>query len=121
MQINVDEYKIVGVWLAIILLMMIVDMVTGFAQAYINRKIKSHKMSDGLVKKGCIILVLMSVVPLAFVMPDIVTIPILISVYGLETLNEFTSIFENLNKMGVDTKWLNIIYNRLDEKNNKKN
>lgn len=121
MQINIDDYKIVGVWLTIILLMMIVDMITGFAQAYVNRKIKSHKMGDGLVKKGCIILVLLSVVPLSFVMPDIITIPILISIYAIETMNEFTSIIENLNKMGIDTKWLSIIYNRLDEKNNEKN
>lgn len=121
MQFNVGDYKIVGVWLSIILLAMLVDMVTGFAQAYLNRKITSHKMSDGLVKKGCVMLVLISVLPLSIVMPDIITLPILITVYGVETLNEFTSIMENLQKMGVDAKWLSIIYNRLDDKNNKKN
>lgn len=114
------EYKIVIIWLSIILLMMIVDMVTGFAQAYVNKTIKSHKMSDGLIKKGCVMLVLISVFPLTLVMPDVITLPILITVYGFEMVNEFTSIFENLQKMGVDTKWLSIIYNRLDEKNNKK-
>lgn len=114
------EYKIVIIWLSIILLMMIVDMVTGFAQAYVNRTIKSHKMSDGLIKKGCVMLVLISVFPISLVMPDVITLPILITVYGVEMVNEFTSIFENLQKMGVDTKWLSVIYNRLDDKNNKK-
>lgn len=116
-MLNIDwsNYKIVISWLMIVLLMMIVDMTTGFAQAFINRQLKSHKMSDGIIKKACIILVLASLVPLTFVLPDLVSIPLLVTLFLSETVNEFVSISENLRKMGVDTKYLQRVYKRLHD------
>lgn len=118
-MLNVDftDYKIIIAWLLIVLVMMVVDMATGFAQAFINHSLKSHKMSNGIIKKACIVLVLVSLVPLTFVLPDTVTIPLLITLFLSETVNEFVSISENLRKMGVDTKYLQRVYKRLQDVN----
>ena len=51
-------------------------------------------------------MVLILIVPFTILLPDKISISIIIFVYILETINEFTSIMENLKNMGVNIKFL---------------
>lgn len=112
-EMMADEYGQLLVWLIFILLMMAVDITTGFMQAWINHNLKSRKMSEGILKKTGLLLVLVAVVPFTFVLPQLISTSVILVVYGLETGNELISISENLKKMGVDVKILNPIIRRL--------
>ena len=52
-----DEFGKVVVWLGFILILMFIDIATGFIQAYVNRNLKSRAMSVGLLKKAGLFLV----------------------------------------------------------------
>lgn len=112
-----NEYGRVLIWLGFILFLMAVDVITGFIQAYVNRKLKSGKMSTGLLKKFALLIVLVAIVPLTILLPDIISVSVIIGVYLLETLNEMVSIIENLNKLGVATDIFEPIIKRLNNKN----
>lgn len=112
-EMMADEYGQLLVWLIFILIMMAVDITTGFIQAWINHNLKSRKMSEGILKKTGLLLVLVAVVPFTFVLPQLISTSVILVVYGLETGNELISISENLKKMGIDVKILNPIIRRL--------
>lgn len=108
-----NEYGKVLIWLGFVVILMAIDMVTGFIQAYINHEIKSGKMSTGLLKKFALLLVLVAIIPLTIVLPELFSVSIIVGVYVLETLNEMVSIIENLNKLGVATAMFEPIIKRL--------
>ena len=105
-QLMADDYGQILVWLIIILLLMGVDVITGLIQAKINRNINSKKIGDGILKKVQILLVLIVIVPLTIVLPNVVSTPVIIGIYLLETYNELVSINENLKHAGIDTNLL---------------
>lgn len=100
-----------------ILILMAIDVGTGFIQAYANHDLKSEKMSTGLLKKFALLLFLVAIAPLPVVLPGIVSVTVIISVYTLEMVNEFISIMENLNKIGVLTNVFDPIMKRLKVNN----
>ena len=108
-----DDYGKIVIWLAVVLLLMAVDIFTGFIQAYINHNLKSVKMSTGLLKKFALLMVLVAIVPLTIVLPESISVSAIVAVYALETLNESISIIENLNKLGVATSIFDPIMKRL--------
>lgn len=112
-QMMKDDYGKVLIWLAVILMLMAVDMITGFIQAYVNHDLKSGKMGTGLLKKFALLAVLVAVVPLTIVLPEVISVSVIIGVYVLETLNELVSVVENLNKMGVAGNMFDPIIKRL--------
>ena len=114
-----DEFGKVIVWLGFILILMFIDILTGFIQAYVNRNLKSRAMSVGLLKKAGLFLVLLGIIPLAVLMPDIIGVSVIIGVYVIEIVNELLSIIENLQKMGVNIKIFDPIMQRLNGKDNK--
>ena len=114
-----DEFGKVVVWLGFILILMFIDIATGFIQAYVNRNLKSRAMSVGLLKKAGLFLVLLVIIPLAVLMPDIIGVSVIIGVYVIEIVNELLSIIENLQKMGVNIKIFDPIMQRLNGKDDK--
>ena len=112
-----NEYGKVLIWLAFILILMAVDMLTGFIQAYVNHDIKSGKMSNGLLKKFALLAVLVAIIPLTIVLPEYISGSVIVGVYALETLNEFVSVVENLNKLGIATAIFDPIIKRLQGAN----
>ena len=114
-----DEFGKVVVWLGFILILMFIDIMTGFIQAYVNRNLKSRAMSVGLLKKAGLFLVLLGIIPLAVLMPDIIGVSVIIGVYVIEIVNELLSIIENLQKMGVNIKIFGPIMQRLNGKDDK--
>lgn len=112
-----DEYGKIVIWLVFILVLMAIDVLTGFIQAYTNHDLKSGKMSTGLLKKFALLLVMVAIVPLTVVLPGIVSVTVIISVYTLEMVNELISILENLNKLGVGTNVFDPIMKRLKVNN----
>lgn len=108
-----NEYGKIMIWLVFILILMAIDVFTGFIQAYTNHELKSGKMSTGLLKKFALMLVLVAIVPLTVVLPGVVSVTVIISVYTLEMVNEFLSIIENLNKIGIGTNIFEPILKRL--------
>lgn len=114
-----DEFGKVIVWLGFILILMFIDILTGFIQAYVNRNLKSRAMSVGLLKKAGLFLVLLGIIPLAVLMPDIIGVSVIIGVYVIEIVNELLSIIENLQKMGVNIKIFDPIMQRLNGKDDK--
>lgn len=109
-----DEYGIFIVLLGVCLIAMGVDFLLGTAGAWITDTVKSGKMGDGLIKKGCILMVLVFVMIMGLVLPDILGKPLIIAVFIWEMLNELISIIENLSKMGIDVKFLQPILNKLE-------
>lgn len=112
------EYGKVVIWLALILILMAIDVTTGFIQAYVNRCLKSGKMSTGLLKKFALLMVLVAIVPLTIVLPEMISVSVIIGVYVLETLNEMVSIVENLSKLGIATDMFAPIIKRLNANKN---
>ena len=110
-----DEYGIFIVLLGVCLIAMGVDFLLGTAGAWINDTVKSGKMGDGLIKKGCILMVLVFVMLMGLVLPDVLGKPLIIVVFIWEMLNELISIIENLSKMGIDVKFLQPILNKLED------
>lgn len=108
-----NDYGKVLMWLGVILILMAVDMITGFIQAYTNHDVKSGKMSTGILKKFALLVVLVAIVPLTIVLPDLISVSVIIGVYTLETLNELISVVENCNKLGVGKDIFNPIIKRL--------
>lgn len=100
-------------WLVVIILFMLVDMVTGFSQAFINKDLVSHKMSNGILKKFCLMIVLLSIIPLVSLIGGNVGLTILITIYTAETLNELISIMENMKKMNIDVEFMEPIFKLL--------
>ena len=94
-------------------MIMVLDMTTGFSQAKINKDIKSSKMSDGLLKKGNIILVMFAINILFILMPNYVGYPMILLAYMYCYLNELISISENLLKMGVDNRFIEIFLSKI--------
>ncbi|WP_258080190.1 phage holin family protein [Enterococcus faecium] len=116
-EIMKDEYGKLIMWLGFILLLMLIDIITGWIQAYVNRDLKSGKMSTGILKKFALFLVLIGVVPTTILLPEIISASVIVCVYGLEIINEFTSIIENLNKLGIATKMFEPFMKRLSSTN----
>lgn len=114
-----SEYGVIYQWLFYILALMGVDQLTGFIQAVINKTLKSSKMSTGLLKKGGILSVLIIIVPLTILLPEYISISIIVGVYIVETINELISIAENLKKMGVNINFLEPIFKLLNDYNGK--
>lgn len=113
-------YHKVLVWLVFIILLMAIDLVTGLIQAIINDNVKSGKMSKGLLKKSMLLLVLIAIVPYSIVLPEVVSIGVIVTVYFLESVMEMVSILENLYKAGLDVSFLDPLMKKLDVyKNNK--
>ena len=109
-----------------VLLLMGIDILTGFSQARINRILASHRMSDGLLKKFNILMLLLVMMFVCILLPPKVGYTTLIFVFTYEYVNELTSIGENLLKMNIQSNFMQPILNILDkylnnyEKRNKK-
>lgn len=109
-----------------VLLLMGIDILTGFSQARINRILASHRMSDGLLKKFNILMLLLVMMFVCLLLPPKVGYSTLIFVFIYEYVNELTSIGENLLKMNIQSNFMQPILNILDkylnnyEKRNKK-
>ena len=116
-----NEHGRVLIWLGFILILMAIDVVTGFIQAYVNHGVKSTKLSNGLLKKFALLLVLVAIVPLTILLPEMISVSVIVGVYILETLNEMVSIFENLNKLGIATSMFDPILKRLQTDDSKEN
>lgn len=116
MMMKNEQGKIV-IWLAVILLLMAIDVVTGCIQAYVNHDLGSGKMSSGLLKKFALLLVLVAIVPFTVLLPEVVSVSVILGVYILETLNELISIVENLSKLGIATSMFDPIIKRLQISN----
>lgn len=110
------EYGIVLYWLVFIIGLMGVDIITGYSQSIVNEDNASAKMSKGLLKKFSLITVLIVIIPYAYLLPDVIDISLIVSVYLIESLNELTSIIENLTKMGVEIEFIKPFINKLKVK-----
>lgn len=119
-SLMLDDYgRLIG-WLGFIMCLMCVDMVTGFIQAFINHDLKSGKMSNGILKKFALLLVLITIVPLTILLPDTISTAVIVGIYALEVMNELISIMENLKRLGIATELFNPIMKRLEANTPKK-
>ena len=87
-------------------LLMVVDVLTGFTQAKINKKLASCKMSDGLLKKFNILVLITVLMFLSLLMPENVGYTVVGFVFVYEYVNELTSIGENLLKMNIEINFM---------------
>ena len=109
-----------------VVLLMVVDTLTGFTQAKINKVIASYKMSNGLLKKFNILVLITVLMFLSLLMPESVGYTVVGFVFVYEYVNELTSIGENLLKMNIEINFMQPILDVLnkylnnDDKNGKK-
>lgn len=116
-NLMLDDYGRILGWLCFIMVLMLIDMITGFIQAYINHDLKSGKMSNGILKKFALLLVLITIVPLTVLLPDLISTGLIVTVYGLEVMNELVSILENAKKLGIATSVFDPVMKRLNASN----
>lgn len=81
------------------LIFMLADVITGFGNAYIHKKIVSHKMRSGIIKKCGEMLIIFLTSLICFVLQIPHQIIIFVSFYMV--LMESISILENLDHIGV--------------------
>ena len=98
-----------------VVMLMLIDVLTGFSQARINRILVSHRMSDGLLKKFNILMLLLVMMFVCMLLPQKAGYSTLIFVFGYEYINELTSIGENLLKMNIKSNFMQPILNILDK------
>lgn len=115
-----SEYEKMLVWLVFILILMFADNLTGFIGAFLNKTLVSGKMAQGLLKKFALLCVLVLIIPFTLLLPNVVSTNVIITVYTLETINEFVSILENLSKMGININIFNVIIDKLKISNTDK-
>ncbi|WP_435522170.1 phage holin family protein [Enterococcus rotai] len=92
--------------LALICLVMILDYLSGTISAYVNKKIvvKSRTGINGILKKIASLILLLFFIPLSYVVPGQIGIGLLYVLYMGYLLMELQSIFENYQKLGIQTK-----------------
>ena len=74
------------------------DLITGWAKAVINKNLSSTKSRNGIIKKGCMILVIGLCYGVDFLLEVNIFYEIMVVYYSL---NEALSIVENLTEMGI--------------------
>lgn len=89
--------------LTVVCVLMIVDFITGTAAAWLNTEIKFNSQAgiNGILRKVVSIIALAVCIPIAAMLPDDLGLYTLLALYIGYMLMEFTSIVENLGKMGV--------------------
>ena len=89
--------------LTMVCVLMIVDFLTGTAAAWLNTDIKFNSQAgiNGILRKVVSIIALVVCIPIAAILPDDLGLYTLLALYMGYLLMEFTSIVENLEKMGV--------------------
>ena len=102
-----------------VVLLMVVDVLTGFTQAKINKKLTSYKMSEGLLKKFNILVLITVLMFLSLLMPENVGYTVVGFVFVYEYVNELTSIGENLLKMNIKINFMQPILEVLNKYLNK--
>ena len=98
-----------------VVLLMVVDVLTGFTQAKINKKLTSYKMSEGLLKKFNILVLITVLMFLSLLMPENVGYTVVGFVFVYEYVNELTSIGENLLKMNIKINFMQPILEVLNK------
>lgn len=100
--------KIIGV----LVILFVIDIFSGM---YRNRKkIASGKISEGFIKKGFELVILLAFFFIQMILPDYIGISILTLFLILALYNELISILENLYQAGVDLKFLMPLVKLLD-------
>lgn len=89
-----------------VILLMCIDILTGFSQAKINKQLASHKMSDGLLKKFNILTIILVLMFISLLLPKDVGYLTLGFIFIYEYVNELVSIGENLLKMNIKTNFM---------------
>lgn len=116
---NVQEYltteygTIIKIFF-ILAFLMIIDVISGIYKARIKKMIASYKISDGLIKKGFEMIILLSLFFIQIVLPEYIGLPILTLFFILALFNELMSILENLYEAGVDLTYLKPLIKLLD-------
>lgn len=98
-----------------VVLLMVVDVLTGFTQAKINKKLASYKMSNGLLKKFNILVLITVLMFLSLLMTESVGYTVVGFVFVYEYVNELTSIGENLLKMNIEINFMQPILEVLNK------
>ena len=83
---------------------MVIDFLLGTIAAKVNPDIKfaSSKGINGILRKMGSIITLVFFIPLSILVPNDMGVPLLYSMYMGYLLFELTSIFENLEKLGIE-------------------
>ena len=97
-----------------VILLMIIDIFTGFSQAKINKKLTSHKMSNGLLKKFNILTIILVLMFICLLLPKDIGYITLGFIFIYEYVNELVSIGENLLKMNIQSNFMKPILNILN-------
>lgn len=84
----------------ITLIFLISDVITGFITAIINKNLDSQKMREGLLRKMLLIVVLALVFCIQYAVFNLSFISKAVCIYII--IMEAVSIFENLQKAGID-------------------
>lgn len=108
--------------LSLIVIAMIIDFLTGTIAAKINPNIQflSKVGINGLLRKICSVFLLVFFIPLTILLPSDTGVALLYTVYIGYLCFEIKSIFENAEKLGIDTSGFSKLLNVLVKKSGNK-
>ena len=115
-MIDTPEGKAIYI-LTLIFVVMMVDFLTGSLAAWMNPKVNfnSNAGINGLLRKFTSILVLFLCIPISILMPSEIGMIALYVLYLGYLLMEVKSIFENMEKLGIDVSPLTGFIRKLEE------
>lgn len=98
-----------------LLIVIIIDYITGLIQAYINRTLKSRLAINGALRK----LGYVALVAISYPLESVVNMPAVSLITTALIIGEIISVCENVNKMGVKLpKVIVKILERLEQEEN---
>lgn len=103
--------------LSVLLFVMLVDITTGMIGSKVNPDIsfRSRIGINGLLKKIAVITTLIMLIPLSVILPDPMGPAFLNGVYFAIVLNEAWSVVENLDKMGLNIKPIQVFLEKMKQ------
>ncbi|MHC5267852.1 phage holin family protein [Enterococcus sp. LJL98] len=110
-----QEQKILYI-LSLLSIAMVIDFASGTYAAKLNQEITSKKGINGIIRKIASMILLVFFLPVAFIIPGQAGLALLSVLYLGYLLMEIQSILENYQKIGIDTKKLQRVLNKIKEK-----
>jgi toxin secretion/phage lysis holin len=101
--------------LAVICFLMTLDYFTGMAKAYVAHKINSNKGINGIIRKGCSLIMLLTLIPVSVLLPNTAGDTVLWTIFVGYALAEFQSIIENLDAMDINVYFFKLILPKSEE------
>lgn len=104
--------------LGVICFLMTLDLVTGVAKSQVSGTTNSNKGINGIIRKGCSLIMLVTLFPVSVLLPETAGDTVLWTIFVGYALMEFQSVIENLDAMDINVYFFKLILPKTEEAEN---